>query len=338
MGAGVVKAQEQWAHPINITTTTTAAAQFSPNSEEGLLLSNRTNMSCESCAVQFTTFKRKKTCYHCGRHFCSSCCQRQWNNIQLNRQCRKCQILTSGNFTRNDLMQWKVKDLQVFLRKKNISTSTCTEKHDLVELLLRHFGNYIEYQTNIDTQLDQQNSQTAHVPPSSNNSDSTEGRAGEDVQPLSGSSSWNSSNGSQRQTQEPDVDVQSAVSPNFSPSKPAYMNLDTFENIEAVANLTVKELKEILSFHFVDYKGCVEKWELLDRVRRLWEEQKQQKKDLESPVSNEEETCKICMDATIDCVLLECGHMVSCTQCGRKLNECPICRQFVVRAVHIFKA
>ena len=56
------------------------------------------------------------------------------------------------------------------------------------------------------------------------------------------------------------------------------MNLDTIENIEAVANLTVKELKEILSFHFVDYKGCVEKWELLDRVRRLWEEQKQQKK------------------------------------------------------------
>lgn len=66
----------------------------------------------------------------------------------------------------------------------------------------------IYLQTNIDTQLDQQNSQTAHVPPSSNNSDSTEGRAGEDVQPLSGSSSWNSSNGSQRQTQEPDVDVQ----------------------------------------------------------------------------------------------------------------------------------
>lgn len=62
MGAGVVKAQEQWAHPINITTTTTAAAQFSPNSEEGLLLSNRTNMSCESCAVQFTTFKRKVSC------------------------------------------------------------------------------------------------------------------------------------------------------------------------------------------------------------------------------------------------------------------------------------
>ena len=53
---------------------------------------------------------------------------------------------------------------------------------------------------------------------------------------------------------------------------------------------------------------------------------------------DESELCKICMDATIDCVLLECGHMVTCTKCGRKLNECPICRQYVIRVVHTFKA
>ncbi len=54
--------------------------------------------------------------------------------------------------------------------------------------------------------------------------------------------------------------------------------------------------------------------------------------------AGESELCKICMDAMIDCVLLECGHMVTCTQCGRRLNECPICRNFVVRVVHTFKA
>jgi len=32
--------------------------------------------------------------------------------------------------------------------------------------------------------------------------------------------------------------------------------------------------------------------------------------------------CKICMESTIDCVLLECGHMVTCTNCGKRLNEC----------------
>lgn len=48
--------------------------------------------------------------------------------------------------------------------------------------------------------------------------------------------------------------------------------------------------------------------------------------------------CRICMDAMIDCVLLECGHMVTCTKCGKRMNECPICRQYVVRAVHVFKS
>ncbi len=69
--------------------------------------------------------------------------------------------------------------------------------------------------------------------------------------------------------------------------------------------------------------------------------------------------CKICMESTTDCVLLECGHMVTCTNCGKRLNECksksyliqfylliiylfiilgPICRQYVIRVVHIFKA
>ena len=33
----------------------------------------------------------------------------------------------------------------------------------------------------------------------------------------------------------------------------------------------------------------------------------------------------------IDCVMLECGHMCTCTQCGKQMAECPICRQYVVR-------
>lgn len=32
----------------------------------------------------------------------------------------------------------------------------------------------------------------------------------------------------------------------------------------------MKQLKEVLMLHRVDYKGCCEKQELLDRVSRLW--------------------------------------------------------------------
>jgi hypothetical protein len=48
--------------------------------------------------------------------------------------------------------------------------------------------------------------------------------------------------------------------------------------------------------------------------------------------------CKICWDAAVDCVMLECGHMATCTNCGKQLAECPICRQYVVRVVRTFKA
>ena len=39
-----------------------------------------------------------------------------------------------------------------------------------------------------------------------------------------------------------------------------------------INDLTVKQLKEILAANFVNYKGCCEKWELIDRVTRLWKE------------------------------------------------------------------
>lgn len=51
-----------------------------------------------------------------------------------------------------------------------------------------------------------------------------------------------------------------------------------------------------------------------------------------------EDLCKLCMDAPLDCVLLECGHIATCIECGKKLAECPICRQYVTRVVRTFKA
>ncbi|XP_063061705.1 E3 ubiquitin-protein ligase rififylin isoform X2 [Engraulis encrasicolus] len=113
-------------------------------------------------------------------------------------------------------------------------------------------------------------------------------------------------------------------------------DLSCVEDIEA---LSVKQLKEILARNFVDYKGCCEKWELMERVTRLYHDQKDLQ-NLDSPSGPvlEENLCKICMDSPIDCVLLECGHMVTCTKCGKRMSECPICRQYVVRAVHVFRS
>lgn len=54
--------------------------------------------------------------------------------------------------------------------------------------------------------------------------------------------------------------------------------------------------------------------------------------------SNEPRTCTICMDAPLDCVLLNCGHVATCMACSGQLQTCPLCRQPIARVNPIFMA
>jgi len=112
--------------------------------------------------------------------------------------------------------------------------------------------------------------------------------------------------------------------------------LSEIQTLEEVNELSVKQAKDILAMNRVNFKGVVEKDELLKHVGRLWRQEKQAQDDKES--MNDSELCKICMDNPVDCVMLECGHMCTCTTCGKQMAECPICRQYVVRVVRTFKA
>ena len=40
----------------------------------------------------------------------------------------------------------------------------------------------------------------------------------------------------------------------------------------------------------------------------------------------QENTCAICYDKEVEAVLYRCGHAVSCVECARKLDSCPLCR------------
>uniref|UniRef100_A0A1L8DSX6 Putative e3 ubiquitin ligase n=1 Tax=Nyssomyia neivai TaxID=330878 RepID=A0A1L8DSX6_9DIPT len=119
----------------------------------------------------------------------------------------------------------------------------------------------------------------------------------------------------------------------FSPRK--YTRLDDITSSAELEKLSVKQLKEILMLNRVDFKGCCEKNELLERVTRLWNDQRMYPPPEKLQA---DDLCKICMDAPIECVILECGHMATCTNCGKILHECPICRQYIVRVVRFFKA
>lgn len=49
-------------------------------------------------------------------------------------------------------------------------------------------------------------------------------------------------------------------------------SLSDLTSIGDISELSVRQLKEILARNFVNYKGCCEKWELLERVTRLYKE------------------------------------------------------------------
>lgn len=57
---------------------------------------------------------------------------------------------------------------------------------------------------------------------------------------------------------------------NLVPGRKA--SLSDLRSIGDINALSVRQLKEILARNFVNYKGCCEKWELLERVTRLYKE------------------------------------------------------------------
>ncbi|CAF0863133.1 unnamed protein product [Didymodactylos carnosus] len=55
---------------------------------------------------------------------------------------------------------------------------------------------------------------------------------------------------------------------------------------------------------------------------------------------SDSDMCKICWEKQIDCVFIECGHLIACTSCGNDfyMKECPMCRQTVTRIIKVFKS
>jgi hypothetical protein len=157
-----------------------------------------------------------------------------------------------------------------------------------------------------------------------------------------GNSANRATNNPQQQRRPPQSQAASA-SPSTSTTnqKIHRKSLSEINNEENIEDLNIRELKEILAANFVDFKGCVEKSELIDKVRRLYRDRQNEKikaKELGELAASDTELCKICMDAIADCVFLDCGHMVTCVKCGKLLTECPICRLNIVRVVRVFKS
>lgn len=225
-------------------------------------------------------------------------------------------------------MKFKVKDLRDYLHLHGVPTQMCREKEELVELVLGQHTPTSEMHIPSPTSIHLDQQETADIPVITTSPPGNNGTT--ELGPQD-----------QATEDERSSDSEEVLAPG---RRASLSDLTSAEDIEA---LSVRQLKEILARNFVDYKGCCEKWELMERVTRLYHDQKDLQHilsnamegiDAGSGIPGEENLCKICMDSPIDCVLLECGHMVTCTKCGKRMSECPICRQYVVRAVHVFRS
>lgn len=54
--------------------------------------------------------------------------------------------------------------------------------------------------------------------------------------------------------------------------------MSDISSLEDIEGLSVRQLKEILACNFVNYSGCCEKWELVEKVSRLYRESEENHK------------------------------------------------------------
>ncbi|CAG0888363.1 unnamed protein product [Darwinula stevensoni] len=55
------------------------------------------------------------------------------------------------------------------------------------------------------------------------------------------------------------------------------------------------------------------------------------------PKDDDENLCKLCLEAELSCVFAECGHMVACLPCAEKVSHCPVCRKAIANRIRFFK-
>ncbi|XP_076235397.1 E3 ubiquitin-protein ligase RNF34 isoform X2 [Calliopsis andreniformis] len=304
-------------------------------------------MACEACNVKFTLFTRKKQCMECLRHFCSECVIKRFDKML---SCESCSILSRRPLIRSQITQTRAKDLRQYLLAKEVPIKGCIEKEDLIKVLLIFADGNSSF-TNTDNV---EGTRTSNVrgSPVAHRSERKDERNREPLnerQDISATrtrhgnieevSSFNCSlNGSSEPMLSEEAEISTLQSSNIFTEIPVWSDIVKLSDINTLSeleHLSVKQLKNLLSINRVDYKGCIERCELLDRASRLWEQYTQSNAGMET---QDENLCKICWDDPVECVILECGHMACCLKCGKQMSECPICKQYVVRVVRVFKA
>ena len=67
--------------------------------------------------------------------------------------------------------------------------------------------------------------------------------------------------------------------------------------MEDLNELSTKQIKDLLAMNRVNFKGFVEKDELLKILQRLWKQEQRNKENVDN--MDDDSLCKICMDSPV---------------------------------------
>lgn len=113
--------------------------------------------------------------------------------------------------------------------------------------------------------------------------------------------------------------------------------LDGFKTETDIDEAKVSDLKYILDTSCVDHSECVEKKDLAEKVVAVWKDSGHPAAAEDNEVSQDGK-CKICFDEPVNTVFVGCGHLISCTTCAQKVEECPLCRKAIKDRIRVFRA
>ncbi|CAK8685138.1 unnamed protein product [Clavelina lepadiformis] len=286
-------------------------------------------MPCTYCDVQFSVLKWKTRCNYCSRKYCSDCI--------VEGKCKSCYQVSSTNFQRSQLSRLKVKDLRLYLENRNCSTATLKEKSEFITTIQQlqgihepEYANMHLYNTHYSTHHQQtvtnqmQGAPYHNIPTEDCMMQGFDPPTYEHTQESFPSAhDFVAAEQSTTSTSERlSKDKQTNSKPHTK--KDGLLELSDLTSVDEIGNLSVQQLKHLLKTNLVDFKGVLEKNELVQRVVMLYNDHQsdiemlsEEKMTTEATFSGpkDENLCKICWEKAMNCVYLECGHMVTCIDC-----------------------
>merc|ERR1712107_556050 len=118
-------------------------------------------------------------------------------------------------------------------------------------------------------------------------------------------------------------------------SSSSISNLANITNEENLLKLNMRQMRRVLWRNRDEFGEELPEEELQVLLKNLGLQRRRNSSLVPMKHFEEEDDdwskCKVCMAEDIDSVLLDCGHLVACNLCGKKLTKCPICRQQEVK-------